>query len=83
MAFGRVCHAEYRQSLDTIGCGRSSADTEAKWPRINQRRPIINELRPGRRVCIKTRVFVTRFLEGAAQSTRNYLGRQTLGIRTR
>lgn len=40
------------------------ADTEAKWPRINQRRPIINELRPRPpRVCIKTRLFVTHLLE--------------------
>lgn len=52
--------------------------------RINQRRPIINELRPCRRVCIKTRLFVTRALRSrgppkrAARSLRNYLRRQTV-----
>lgn len=53
------------------------ADTEAKWSRINQRRPIINELRlRPPRVCIKTRLFVTHLSlrdRPAPVGVRNYL----------
>lgn len=60
------------------------ADTEAKWPRINQRRPIINELRPRPpRVCIKTRLFVTHLLERVRLWPAFVITwrRQTVGIR--
>lgn len=62
------------------------ADTEAKWPRINQRRPIINELRPRPpRVCIKTRLFVTHLLERDRLRSAFVitLRRQTVSIRRR
>jgi hypothetical protein len=59
------------------------ADTEAKWPRINQRRPIINELRPQPpRVCIKTRLFVTHLSRDRARPAFVItLRRQTVSIR--
>lgn len=67
--------------------GSNRADTEAKWSRINQRRPIINELRlRPPRVCIKTRLFVTHLsrvrpvLRSAFVIT---LRRQTVSIRRR
>jgi len=62
------------------------ADTEAKWPRINQRRPIINELRPWPpRVCIKTRLFVTHLLKRDRLRSAFVitLRRQTVSIRWR
>lgn len=65
----------------------SNADTEAKWSRINQKRPIINELRlRPPRVCIKTRLFVTHLSRVRPVPRSAFvitLRRQTVSIRRR
>lgn len=67
--------------------GSNRADTEAKWSRINQRRPIINELRlRPPRVCIKTRLFVTHLSRVRPVPRTVFvitLRRQTVSIRRR
>lgn len=67
--------------------GSNRADTEAKWSRINQRRPIINELRlRPPRVCIKTRLFVTHLSRVRPVPRSAFvitLRRQTVSIRRR
>lgn len=85
---GHACRAGYRQGFGIYSGDSNRADTEAKWSRINQRRPIINELRPRPpRVCIKTRLFVTHLsLSGTDQPRSAFvitLRRQTVSIRRR